>query len=110
MTQPIPSHVTAYLHAYELSPDNYSFSVFCNDMSDCGYIPIARVEVPLPDIDLDNIKARHITLLRLERDQVYEKARKEAEALDERIARLEALTYTPQESAAEPAPFDDPHF
>jgi hypothetical protein len=86
-------YITGYIHASELDPGEYRYSIFGCDMSDCGYIPIAEVQVPCPDITPDQIKARHIVLLRLERDQIYARAKQEADRLNERIARLESIGY-----------------
>ncbi len=88
------THLEVYVHAQETF-DGYMFQAFACDMSDCGYIPVAKIEVPVPELSDEQIKARHLVLLKLEREQVYAKARKEAERLDERIAKLESLSYTP---------------
>lgn len=94
MTQ--PTHIEAYVHAQEtLEPGVYSFAVWGCDMSSCGYIPIAKVEVPIPPISEDSIRARHLVLLKLKREEVYEEARKKAADLDEQIAKIECLTYNP---------------
>ena len=91
-----PTSITVFIHAKEsYHNDEYTFSAYSADMSCYGYIPVAKVEIPLPEITLDQIKARHLVLLRLERDEVYEKARRDAVSLDERIAKLEAIGYTP---------------
>lgn len=97
-----PTNITVFIHAKEsYLGAEYTFSAYSADMSNYGYIPVAKVEIPIPEITLDQIKARHLVLLRLERDEVYEKARKEAVSLDERIAKLEAIGYTPTDK--EPA-------
>lgn len=95
MTQ--PTHVDAYIHAQETpwEPGTYSFAVWNRDMSSWGYIPIAKVEVPLPSVPVDDLRARHLVLLRLKREEVYEEARKKAADLDEQIAKIECLGYNP---------------
>ena len=95
MTQ--PTYIDAYIHAQEMpwEPGNYTFAVWNQDMSSCGYIPVAKIEVPIPSIAVDDLRARHLVLLRLKRDEVYEEARKKAAELDEQIARLESIAYTP---------------
>ena len=95
MTQ--PTYVDAYIHAEETpwKPDNYTFAVWNRDMSSCGYIPVAKVEVLIPPIAVDDLRARHLVLLRLKRDAVYEEARKKAADLDEQIAKIECLGYNP---------------
>ena len=99
MTQ--PTYVDAYIHAEETpwKPDNYTFAVWNRDMSSCGYIPIAKIEVPVPEITEESLRARHLVLLRLKREEVYEEARKKAADLDEQIAKIECLGYTPSASA-----------
>jgi hypothetical protein len=95
-----PTHITAYVHAQEsYEPGQYIFAVWNIDMSSCGYIPIAKVEIPVPLVSEESIRARHLALLRLKRDEVYEEARKKAAELDEQIAKIECLSYnpTPQE-------------
>lgn len=91
-----PTHIDAYVHAQETyQPGEYTFAVWNMDMSSCGYIPIAKIEVPVPEISEDSIRARHLVLLRLKRDEVYEEARKKAAELDEQIAKIECLSYNP---------------
>ena len=99
----IPSHVEAYIHASESGvPGEYYFNTWGMDMSSCGYIPVARVEIPMPTITIDQIKARHLVLLRLKKEEVYAEAAKKAADLDEQIGRLEAIGYTPATHVAEP--------
>ena len=94
MTQ--QTHIEAYVHAHEThQPGVYSFAIWNMDMSSCGYIPIAKIEVPVPLISEESIRARHLVLLRLKRDEVYEDARKKAAELDEQIAKIECLAYNP---------------
>lgn len=98
-----PTHIEAFVHAYQTHEvGKYSFTVWSSDMSSCGYIPIAKIEVPVPTITEDSIRARHIVLLRLKRDEVYAEARARAGELEEQIARIECLTYTPSTSTHEP--------
>jgi hypothetical protein len=96
------TEVVGFIHAVEQYTGEYMYAVYGCDMSSCGYIPVAQATFPVPDMTVDQIKARHIVLLRLERDQVYEKARKEAAELDEKIARLESIGYTPADKSATP--------
>jgi len=98
----IPTHVDGYIHAQEThEPGVYTFSVWGCDMSTCGYIPVAKAVIPLPEITHEQIKSRHLVLLRLKREEVYQEAAKKAAELDEQISKLESLTYnlTPQELA-----------
>lgn len=87
------THVEVYIHAEQVWDGGYRFSAYACDMSSCGYIPVLKVQVPLPDITDEQVKARHLVLLKLERDQVYAKANVEAARLDEKIAKLESLSY-----------------
>lgn len=93
----LPSHVTAYLHAMPTgNPDRpYAFDAWGSDMSSCGYIPLARVEIPMPEITPEQIQQRHLVLLRLKREEVYAEAKKKADELTEQIARLESIAYNP---------------
>lgn len=90
-----PTHIEAFVHAQHSYDDEYTFNVFSCDMSSCGYIPIAKIEVPVPDLSIEQIKARHLVLLRLKREDVYKQAAKQAADLDEQIARIESITYNP---------------
>ena len=93
----LPEHVTAYIHAQPgNTPGEYYFSAWGMDMSSCGYIPLAKVEIPMPAITEEQIATRHLVLLRLKRADVYKEAEAKAAELTEQIGRLEALTYTPQ--------------
>ena len=97
------THVEVYVHAQETyEPGKYTFTSWGCDMSSCGYIPIAKVEVPVPIITEDSIRARHLVLLRLKRDEVYAEARTKAGELEEQIARIECLSYTPSTTTQEP--------
>lgn len=93
----LPSHVTTYIHAQPTDdPDTpYLFAAWGCDMSSCGYIPLAKVEIPLPEITPEQIKQRHLVLLRLKREEVYAEAKKKADELNAQIGRLEAITYNP---------------
>ena len=92
-----PSHINAYIHAQPTGdPDDpYMFATWGCDMSTCGYIPIAKAQIPFPEITPEQLQSRHLVLLKLKREEVYEEARKKAGELDEQIARLESITYNP---------------
>ena len=98
MTQ--PTYVDVYVHAQETpwEPGTYSFTSWSSDMSACGYIPIAKIQVPVPEITEESLRARHLVLLRLKREEVYGEARKKAAELDEQIAKIECLGYIPTPS------------
>ena len=93
----LPSHIDAYIHACPTgNPDiPYQFNAWGCDMSSCGYIPIAKAQIPFPEVPAEQIQQRHLVLLKLKRTEVYEEARKKAGELDEQIARLESITYYP---------------
>lgn len=93
----LPSHIDAYIHAQPTgNPDEpYHFTTWGCDMSNCGYIPIAKAQIPFPAVTAEQIQSRHLVLLKLKREEVYEEARKKAGELDEQIARLEAIAYNP---------------
>lgn len=97
----LPATINAYIHAQPTgNPDEpYHFATWGCDMSTCGYIPIAKAEIPFPQVTAEQIQSRHLVLLKLKREEVYEEARKKAAELDEQIARIESITYnpTPQE-------------
>lgn len=93
----LPSSIDAYIHAQPTdNPDDpYHFAAWGYDMSSCGYIPVAKAQIPFPEVTAEQVQQRHIVLLKLKREEVYEEARKKAGELDEQIARLECLSYTP---------------
>ena len=93
----LPSHIDSYIHACPTgNPDEpYHFTTWGSDMSSCGYIPIAKAQIPFPAVTAEQIQSRHLVLLKLKREEVYEEARKKAGELDEQIARLEAIAYNP---------------
>lgn len=93
----LPSHVAAYIHAQptDYPPEPYMFAAWGCDMSSCGYIPLAKAEIPLPEITPEQIQQRHLVLLRLKREEVYAEAKKKADELTEQIARLESIAYNP---------------
>ena len=98
----LPREVSAYLHASPTDDGEYRLCLFDCDMSSCDYIPLARVFAPVPaSVSIDDIKARHVVLLREKLSRVYERANEAAANINEQISRIEALTYTPSKEPAE---------
>ena len=94
-----PETVDVYVHAQASHYDGqpYRFCAFSADMSVYGYIPVAKVAVPIPRVSQSELDARQLVLLRAERTAVLDKAHKEIAPITERINKLEALGYNPTE-------------